>query len=366
MVHRLGGSYRVETAMSGGEGLVALAARGPFAVVISDQRMPGESGVRFLAQVRDAAPESVRVMLTGAPDLETALDSINSGEVFRFLTKPVRAARLTEAVAAAVAQYRLITGQRILLSRTLHGSVKVLIDLLAMTSPDVFGHATRVKELAARLAKSLKCGPVWQVELASMLAFIGMLALPEETATKALTRTPLFGCERESYQQYPQHSLSLLSRIPRLEDIANIIRFHNDDHGGDKGAETAPLASRIIKVASDFDCLLAQGLPRESAIDWLLRSPAHSRLVVETLQRLDVEQSLRLVVMPFSELRPGMVIADDLRANAGDMLLLARGQPLTDILIHRLANFHRRGSIDPFVKVMVPDDESSPIAEIET
>jgi response regulator RpfG family c-di-GMP phosphodiesterase len=364
MTRRLSGAYRILTARDGAQGLEVLTTSGPFAVMVADQRMPGLCGVELLSEVRQLAPETVRVLCTGLPELQTALDAINSGEVFRFLTKPLQGRVLEHTIAAAVEQYQLVTSQRILLSQTLHGSVKVLIDLLAMTSPDVFGHATRVKELASRLALPLRCGPLWQIEIASMLAFVGLLALPEDTAAKALSRVPLFGFERESFQEYPQHSVKLLANIPRLDEVATIIRHHRPDlREGDDDPETAPLASRIIHVASDFHSLLAQGLLREQALDWLTGSPRHSRIVVEALHNLDAQPELKPVIVPLAGLRPGMIIADDLRSTQGGALLLAKGQQLTDILIHRLANIHRRDAIEQFVKVMAPAESLDQLPE---
>jgi len=65
-----------------------LRIQGPFPVVVSDCRMPDIDGIQFLALVRKIAPDTVRMMLTGNHDLETAMEAINRGEIFRFLTKP--------------------------------------------------------------------------------------------------------------------------------------------------------------------------------------------------------------------------------------------------------------------------------------
>src|ERR1700741_4110597 len=78
--------YVIETALSGEEGLAAISERGPFAVVGSDMHMPGMDGVQFLGTVRELAPATVRIMLTGRADQQTAIDAVNRGHIFRFLT----------------------------------------------------------------------------------------------------------------------------------------------------------------------------------------------------------------------------------------------------------------------------------------
>ena len=101
--------FNIETAVSGREGLKKIADIGPFAVIVSDMRMPVMDGIAFLVEARKVAPESVRMMLTGNADQQTAIDAINHGSIFRFITKPCSPTNLAEAIDAGLAQYRLTT-----------------------------------------------------------------------------------------------------------------------------------------------------------------------------------------------------------------------------------------------------------------
>jgi PAS domain S-box-containing protein len=105
-------NYTVTTAASGEEALTVMAKEGPFAVVVSDLQMPGIDGVQFLGAIRELYPDTVRMLVTGHLDLEHAIQAVNDGYVFRFLTKPFSPATLTSAVAASVAQYELILSDR--------------------------------------------------------------------------------------------------------------------------------------------------------------------------------------------------------------------------------------------------------------
>jgi DNA-binding NtrC family response regulator len=84
----LGRIFEMVTATSGREGLEVLAGQGPFTVVLSDMRMPGMDGAAFLSKVRQAAPDTTRMLLTGDTDLQAAIAAVNEGQIFRFLTKP--------------------------------------------------------------------------------------------------------------------------------------------------------------------------------------------------------------------------------------------------------------------------------------
>ncbi|HYC38757.1 MAG TPA: response regulator [Usitatibacter sp.] len=95
--------YDVQTA-EGGEAALAILARGGIRVIVSDQRMPGMTGVELLRQVRTSAPNVVRLLLTGYTDLASLVGSINQGEIFRFVMKPWENDELKKSLAEAMAE----------------------------------------------------------------------------------------------------------------------------------------------------------------------------------------------------------------------------------------------------------------------
>ena len=98
--------YEVLTATSGEEGLTLLQDH-DVDIVVSDDNMPGMSGAAFLSLVRDRHPDTVRIMLTGAPSMASAIKAINSGEVFRFLEKPCSTDMLALTMELALQVRRL-------------------------------------------------------------------------------------------------------------------------------------------------------------------------------------------------------------------------------------------------------------------
>lgn len=96
-------AYRVLTASDGREALSLMAAGG-VDVLISDIDMPGMSGIELIAEVRRRHPEVIRLLLTGDASLDSALDAINHGEVYRYLVKPWKGAELRQIVADAIAR----------------------------------------------------------------------------------------------------------------------------------------------------------------------------------------------------------------------------------------------------------------------
>lgn len=95
----------VITVTSADQGLAVLLGR-DVAVVVADYEMPEMDGVEFLAQARQIQPETTRILLTGNSSAETALASVNRGEVFRYLTKPIEPVALRHAIDAALVQHQ--------------------------------------------------------------------------------------------------------------------------------------------------------------------------------------------------------------------------------------------------------------------
>lgn len=111
--------FQIDTAIGAQEALDAIRCRGPYAVVVADVRMPDMTGIELLMEVREAAPQTVRIVLTGNADQKTAVDARERGKVFRYLGKPCSPQMLIEALEAGLTEYASTTAEANLL--TIHG-----------------------------------------------------------------------------------------------------------------------------------------------------------------------------------------------------------------------------------------------------
>ena len=265
--------FSLETATGGETALEMLAARGPYAVVVSDRQMPQMDGITLLARVRERAPDTVRIMLTGNADLEGAIKVVNDGNIFRFLTKPCPLEILSKALADGLAQYRLVTAEKELLSKTLSGSIKLLTDILSMLEPDSFGRAQSLRELISHVTKRFKVDNDWEILLAVMLAPIGQVTIPPQLLLRARAGEVLSRVEERMVAQLPETAARLLANIPRLEGVARIVRYQNKQFDGAglpedsvKG-EALPLGSRLLKILGDLAQLQREAMGRRQAMD---------------------------------------------------------------------------------------------------
>jgi diguanylate cyclase (GGDEF)-like protein len=97
--------FNLDVASGGRQALEMVASNGPYAVVVSDMRMPEITGLELLMRIREQTPDTVRIMLTGNADQQTAVDAVNQGQVFRFLNKPCTAEVMAETLDQALVHY---------------------------------------------------------------------------------------------------------------------------------------------------------------------------------------------------------------------------------------------------------------------
>lgn len=337
--------YDVLAATSAAAGLELLRQNEDVAVVISDMRMPGMDGAGFLSHARQIAPQAIRMLLTGQSDLSAAIAAVNEGQIFRFLAKPCSPAALIFAVAAAVQQHRLVTGERVLLEQTLHGSIKALTDVLALANPLAFGRASRIKDLVSELAERVGMTERWQCEVAAMLSQLGSITLPTETVEKLLHGRPLTATEQESVDKLPAETEKLLANIPRLEVVRGILSTYRTPcdpawTSHDRESELIRQGAHLLRVAFDFDTLELQGNTAAAAVAALRRqSNLYDGQVLAALERIREARTEpgALCEVHVSALKVGMILAEDVKLRTG-ALLAARGYTVTPSFIGRVRN----------------------------
>lgn len=101
--------FDLTTATSGEEGLKAFSDAGPFAVVVGDMRMPGMDGTEMLKQIKDLDSKVKTILLTGHADFEVGgADLLQSGQLYRILTKPCSPAKLKSAIDSGILGYNAV------------------------------------------------------------------------------------------------------------------------------------------------------------------------------------------------------------------------------------------------------------------
>ena len=342
--------WQLHFATSGVEALGLIDQRG-FEVVVSDMRMPVMNGIQFLSQVKEKSPDTVRMMLTGNADFATAMAAVNDGNVFRFISKPCESQLLIGMLEAGIEQYRLITAERELLTKTLSGSIKLLTEILSMTDTRTFSKALWLRDMVRTVADRLELRKTWDIALAAMLSPIGCITLPTEILGKMRHHQELAREEAEMVARVPEIGYNLLCHIPRLESVARIVLYQNKCFDGSGipedqvEGEGIPLGARIIKILSDLYQLSAT----QHCVSQILKEMKERqgwydpRLLVKIAPLFSPPQNgpaegVESISIPLSGLRIGQKLLSDIETTDGQ-LVAAAGVRISPSFLERINNF---------------------------
>jgi FixJ family two-component response regulator len=351
----------IETAVGAAAGLEIIRTAGPFAVVVSDMRMPDMNGARFLAKVNELAPNTVRMVLSGESDLNSTVAAVNEGHIFRFMMKPCEPDKLVEVVSAGIEQYRLINAEKHLLENTLNATVKVLVEVLGIINPYAQRRASQIASYAEATAKALQVPEFWKYHLAAMLSQLGCITLPADTLSKVYGGLPLSEDENRLYESHPEVAGKLLGQIPRLEDVAGMVV-------GQLRAPPKSLASRdlstwepqqlgsaILWTAVRFDQLVNQGRSAHGAAQHIRGLVPHLPVAItEAMITAPVaaggRREIRSVMV--ANLSAGMVMEEDVFSIKG-IRLVPKGAEITGTLLERLRTISSGVGIAEPIRVSV-------------
>lgn len=356
-------TFSFDTAVGGEEALALLQTSGPYALVLADMNMPGMKGIELLERIRELSPDTIRMMLTGNADQQTATDAVNRGEVYRFLNKPCPPEILIPSLEAGLKHYAITQMERELLEGTLTGSIKMLTDILGMVAPEALGRGQRLRDSMTRFARHLKMTDLWELELGALLSSIGYAAIPPSVLQKIAALHPLTPDETNIVRRAPQLGHDLLADIPRLSGVAQIVLFqtkHFDGYGfpeGPTAGPTIPLGARLLKILHDRLVLELDGVVKQRAYIEMKGRPGFYDpcLLDQCFQCFadflvaSISAERPVEPLPLAKLLPGDIVVSDIQTKGG-LALVNAGSTLTAMMIARLTNFVELGDLrEPFL-----------------
>lgn len=395
--------FEVLLAHSGEEGLDVLRTTEEIAIIVSDQRMPGLSGVDFLQQARGLAPDAARILLTGYADITATIEAINKGGAHRYISKPWDDRELLLSLREAVRSYRLERENRKLselvrkqneelrewnaglksrvmeqtasirgkitelhelnekLRRTYRDTISAFSNLLELHDRYARNHCGNVASVSVSVARSrgLSDEEREEIRVAALLHDIGTIGVSDTLLHGDVTR--MTEAEIHEYRSHSVRGQAAVDSIEALRPAGILIRHHHENFDGsgfpDRLAGTAiPLGARIIAIADALDRMISETPGNDSigkALD-TVRASLGSRFDPELFPLFEEPvcgryggqagdgDTVEVEILP-RHLRPGMKIARQVRSGTG-LLLLGAGEYLDEGKIVSLIRFF---DIDP-------------------
>jgi response regulator RpfG family c-di-GMP phosphodiesterase len=382
--------YNVITSSNPFLGLEELK-RHTFSVIISDNHMPGMLGMQFLAQAREIQPNASRILITAVLSLDTVIDAINKGEIYRFIVKPWLREELLATVKNAVQRYELIDNNTLLQSKSvilnrelteanrslelqiarvgeqneslgqlnkaleenLQHAVKLGLHVLQTFNPALGNKARRVHQICTAIADTLHLPAEKRqiLEFSAWLHDIGLVAIHRDLIRR-WEESPdgLKPEELNVLRSHPILGQDLVKFGHHLEEVGVIIRSHHERFDGTgfpdqlKGEEI-PWLARLLAVAVGY---AESNLDETSAIESIRLGsgneydPEAVRAFLRAISKASVSRKEREILI--AELQPGMVLAKGIYTPNG-LLIVPEGQPLNVDSIGKIINHNHTNPI---------------------
>jgi response regulator RpfG family c-di-GMP phosphodiesterase len=403
--------YQVLTATSGEEGLAILKTTENIGLILSDQRMPEMTGSEFLQEARELFPDISRLILTGYTDVGAAMDAINRGGAYRFLTKPWNGHELRQAVQDGLHRYMLTReNQRLnelvrrknvelaewntnLKNRVLQQTaqlrqklkdeqapandtnsaaknvVSAFTYLLGRCGARTTNHYRTVAALADRMVQHLELDEIRskQIRTAAILHDLGTIGMSDRLLSKG--KDQMTPDELREYRSHPVVGQTALEQFGELREIGIFIRHHHEAHDGSGfpdglAGEKIPLGARIIALADWIETtfsrdyrhdaryqlskLLAQEMGR--LFDPALTTAANVA-IMQVLRDPPVLRDMSEEEISVQEISSGMIVSRNVYSKGGT-LLLDRGTRLDFTDVESLRRQQLSGQLSETVQVL--------------
>ncbi len=398
-------NLEVITAASGEKALQVLSDNPDIALIVSDQRMPGLSGVDLLEQAKAITPNALRILLTGYADIKASIDAINRGGAYRYITKPWKDDELVQIIKEALERYALIKENKRLaeivkkqneelkrwnsqleyfvqeqtieiqkkneelqrvnerLEKNFKSSIQAFSNLLELRDTGSGSHSRNVAELSVKTAMAMGLNDeIESITIASLLHDIGKIGIPDILIQKNINE--MDDEEMEVYKQHPVRGQTAIDLIEDLRNAGLLIRHHHECCNGsgfpDKlYGDKIPLGSRIIAIADFVDRTIRQfdgdnaveltlkmlkeelGKKFDHALYDLINAPVREIYNRNLPQTKMIEMELHP-----KDLKEGMIVSKDVRSGTG-LLLLSKGIRLDEKNIQALRHSYQ---MDPSKK----------------
>ena len=364
LVDALGELYDVSVAMDGREALESVGDEPPDLILL-DIMMPEMDGYEVCRRLKghERYGKIPIIFLTALTEVENKTKGFQLGAV-DYITKPFEIAEVKARVETHLKLGLAEADLRELVVKTLGGAIEVMTEILSVANPTAFSRTSRLKRHANALMTAFNLTDFWQIRMAAMLSQIGCIAISPETIEKIFSGRQVLVEEEEAYKRHPQIGYELISKIPRLEEVAEIIARQQDlqKNTGFQGDEQAQrliqMGSRILKLVLAYEKLTYSGKSSVDALAELKKSEReYGPKLLEGFSRI-VESEPKTAQMKVQKIYPrdiavGMVLAKDIITSSGSVLVKA-GTKINPFLFEILHDSSKSEYSEETFAVFVP------------
>jgi CheY-like chemotaxis protein len=338
-------------------GRLALAAAEREApdLILLDINMPEMNGYEVCERLKSNTRTSgiPVIFLSALNSVEDKIKGFQAGGV-DYVSKPFQFEEVQARVDTHVKLRRAQQAERDLLEKTLSGAVRTLWELVQLSSPILAIRSSAIRDIVEWVTRQVGVPDAWQYEIAATLCLIGCMALPDDVVERAYFGQPLSADEERIFKAHPEGAARLLSHIPRMEVVAEIIRGQINPDAPFVTARSR-CGAQMLHLALETDRRIYRGgTPRDAAQQFRLTGRFEERILNALERYSPVRSDFEIRQLPIHALRPQMVLEKDVCSKDGKLVILRAGTTLTETWIERLRNFDRTKKLQAMAEVQVP------------
>jgi response regulator RpfG family c-di-GMP phosphodiesterase len=348
-------------------GRLALAAanHAPPDLILLDINMPEMNGYDVCDQLKsNPRLSSIPVIFLSALNaIEHKVKGFRSGGV-DFISKPFQFEEVQARVEIHLMLRRSQQAERDLLEKTLVGAVGTLWALVELALPVLALRSGSIRDIVLWITQQMEIRDPWQYELAATLCLVGCIALPDDIFLRAYGGEDLSADEDQMFRAHPERGARLLSGIPRLEVVAEMIRGQQMAEGNTALMEESRRGAQMLHLTLELDRRLYRGVSCSYALAELrLLGGFDPRMLEALAQYSPTRAEFEVRRLAIDELRSGMALHKDVTSKDGSVLIFKEGTVLTETWIERLENFAKTRGVQELLDVRIRRHVGAPMME---
>lgn len=346
-------NYKVRALPSGSLALRSIESHPPDLILL-DIRMPNMDGFEVCRRVKEMknASKIPILFISANTDSDEIVKGFEAGAV-DYITKPFHSAEVYQRIRTQLGLRNKEKELELLLSETVIGSIKAILDIMAFIDPDLYSKSNRYGRLMKKLVAVIGLDNAWMYETAALTANIGDVLTSGTVIQRHISELNTLKIDEHEADRNRQAAVDVIRNIPRMGSVAKMINGL-DEVSKDMTFEDCSIEEKgalLLNIMNEHD-ILNQNPPAEISIEEAMLNEfgLHKDIVQKFLKIVDEENQAEEQLVTLKELKSGHIVAEDITSLDG-VKLLGKGTLVTTNLKQILIRFSKQEGIHEPIKV---------------